>query len=192
MTLPERLEAVARRTPVRDRSQVAVAIAPVGQPPILSVNADAELILASTTKLFTTAAALDRLGPQYRFGRRSCRRARSGPTALSPGVSSSGAVATRRSPGASTTTTRGPCSDRGRRPLPPAASSRSATGSRSTPRSSTTSGPTGTGRGRRSSTGGRRRSRRSPTTTTSSSCGSRGHFVPAAGPASVSIRPSRS
>jgi D-alanyl-D-alanine carboxypeptidase/D-alanyl-D-alanine-endopeptidase (penicillin-binding protein 4) len=67
MTLPERLEWLARRTPVRDRSQVAVAIAPVGQPPILSVNADAELILASTTKLFTTAAALDRLGPQYRF-----------------------------------------------------------------------------------------------------------------------------
>ncbi|MFN7987076.1 MAG: D-alanyl-D-alanine carboxypeptidase/D-alanyl-D-alanine-endopeptidase [Thermoanaerobaculia bacterium] len=66
-TLSERLAAVARRTPIRDRSQVAVAIAPVGQPPILSVNADAELVLASTTKLFTTAAALDRLGPAYRF-----------------------------------------------------------------------------------------------------------------------------
>jgi D-alanyl-D-alanine carboxypeptidase/D-alanyl-D-alanine-endopeptidase (penicillin-binding protein 4) len=67
MTLSERLAAVARRGPVRDRSQVAVAIAPIGQPAILSTNADAELILASTTKLFTTAAALDRLGPGYRF-----------------------------------------------------------------------------------------------------------------------------
>ncbi|MBK9373018.1 MAG: D-alanyl-D-alanine carboxypeptidase/D-alanyl-D-alanine-endopeptidase [Holophagales bacterium] len=67
MTLSERLAAVARRGPVRDRSQVAVAIAPVGQPVVFSYNADAELILASTTKLFTTAAALDRLGPGYRF-----------------------------------------------------------------------------------------------------------------------------
>lgn len=67
LTLPERLAWVAKRTPVRDRSQVAVAIAPVGEPPILAVNADRDLVLASTTKLFTTAAALDRLGPDYRF-----------------------------------------------------------------------------------------------------------------------------
>ena len=67
MTLAERLAAVARRGPVRDRSQIAVAIAPVGQPVLLSTNADAELILASMAKLFTTAAALDRLGPGYRF-----------------------------------------------------------------------------------------------------------------------------
>ena len=67
LTLGERLAAVARRTPVRNRSQVAVAIAPVGEPPILAVNVDRELVLASTTKLFTTAAALDRLGPGYRF-----------------------------------------------------------------------------------------------------------------------------
>jgi D-alanyl-D-alanine carboxypeptidase/D-alanyl-D-alanine-endopeptidase (penicillin-binding protein 4) len=67
MTLSERLAAVARRVPVRDRSQVAVAIAPIGQPAILSTNADADLILASTTKLLTTAAALDRLGPGYKF-----------------------------------------------------------------------------------------------------------------------------
>ena len=67
MTLAERLAAVAKKTPVRDRSQVAVAIAPVGEPPLLAMNADAELILASTTKLFTTAAALDRLGADYRF-----------------------------------------------------------------------------------------------------------------------------
>ncbi len=66
-TLAERLGAVARRTPIRDRSQVAVAIAPVGQPPILAYNANVDLVLASTTKLFTTAAALDRLGPAYRF-----------------------------------------------------------------------------------------------------------------------------
>lgn len=67
LTFPERLAWIARRTPVRNRSQVAVVVAPVGQAPILSVNADAELVLASTTKLFTTAAALDRLGPGYRF-----------------------------------------------------------------------------------------------------------------------------
>lgn len=67
LTLAERLAAVARRTPVRARSQVAVAIAPVGAPPVYTLNPDTELILASTTKLFTSAAALDRLGPGYRF-----------------------------------------------------------------------------------------------------------------------------
>ncbi len=54
-TLAERLAWIARRAPVRDRSQVAVAIAPVGQPPILSLNADAGLVLASTTKLFRSS-----------------------------------------------------------------------------------------------------------------------------------------
>lgn len=66
-TLAERLAAVARRTPTRHRSQVAVAIAPVGEPAIYTLNPDAELILASTTKLLASAAALDRLGPGYRF-----------------------------------------------------------------------------------------------------------------------------
>jgi len=67
LTLEERLLSVARRTPVRSRSQVGVMIAPVGGAPILAMNGETELILASTTKLFTTAAALDRLGPGYRF-----------------------------------------------------------------------------------------------------------------------------
>lgn len=67
MTLAERLTAIARRPPVRARSQTAVVIAPVGEPPIVAVNPSTELILASTTKLFTSAAALDRLGPAYRF-----------------------------------------------------------------------------------------------------------------------------
>ena len=68
MTLAERLAAVARRAPVRDRSQVAVAIAPVGRAGRSSRRTPTRtLILASTTKLFTTAAALDRLGPGYRF-----------------------------------------------------------------------------------------------------------------------------
>lgn len=58
---------MARRAPVRDRSRVAVAIAPVGEPAVYLWNADAELLLASTTKLFTSAAALDRLGPDYRY-----------------------------------------------------------------------------------------------------------------------------
>src|SRR5512143_1306054 len=66
-TLAERLQALARRPPVR-RSEFSVAAAKVGDPdPILAVNADAPLTLASTTKVFTTAAALDRLGAGYRF-----------------------------------------------------------------------------------------------------------------------------
>ena len=67
-TLWERLAALARRSPVPNRSAYSVAIARVGDPaPFLLVNPDTPLILASTTKVFTTAAALDRLGPLYRY-----------------------------------------------------------------------------------------------------------------------------
>ncbi len=67
-TLEQRLLFIAQRSPVRKKDEVGVTIARVGSPvPLISVNGDKALILASTTKLFTTAAALDRLGPGYRF-----------------------------------------------------------------------------------------------------------------------------
>lgn len=73
-TLEARLAALVRRPPIRDRREFAVAVARVGDPqPLLLVNGEKPLILASTTKLFTTAAALDRLGPDYRFRTRLFR-----------------------------------------------------------------------------------------------------------------------
>jgi len=78
-TLSERLAAVVRRPPILPRSQFAVAVARVGEAaPVVAHNADASLILASTTKLFTTSAALDRLGTDYRF---KTRLLRDGPVA---------------------------------------------------------------------------------------------------------------
>jgi D-alanyl-D-alanine carboxypeptidase/D-alanyl-D-alanine-endopeptidase (penicillin-binding protein 4) len=75
-TLEERLLAIARRPPVRPRSEAGVYVARVGDPsPVVAVNADRPLVLASTTKLFTSAAALDRLGPDYRFKTRLYRDA---------------------------------------------------------------------------------------------------------------------
>ncbi len=66
--LSEQLLAIAKRPPVRNRAEFAVAVAEVGSgEPLLSVNGETPLILASTTKLFTTAAALERLGKDYRF-----------------------------------------------------------------------------------------------------------------------------
>ncbi|HTS02355.1 MAG TPA: D-alanyl-D-alanine carboxypeptidase/D-alanyl-D-alanine-endopeptidase, partial [Thermoanaerobaculia bacterium] len=47
--------------------------------------ADRPLVLASTTKLFTTAAALDRLGPGYRFKTRLYRDAEIGADGVLPG-----------------------------------------------------------------------------------------------------------
>lgn len=67
-TLADRLALHLRRPPVGDRSEFAVAVARVGEPkPFFAHNVDRPLILASTTKLFTSAAALDRLGAGYRF-----------------------------------------------------------------------------------------------------------------------------
>lgn len=78
-TLEQRLASISRRGPVRE-GQWGVAIARVGDPaPLLAVNADRPLILASTTKLFTTAAALDRLGSQYRFRTRLYAEGEIGP-----------------------------------------------------------------------------------------------------------------
>jgi PBP4 family serine-type D-alanyl-D-alanine carboxypeptidase len=66
-TLKDRLLAMSRRGPVRS-GEWAVAVQRVGDAqPLMAVRPDASLILASTTKVFTTAAALDRLGPDYRF-----------------------------------------------------------------------------------------------------------------------------
>jgi D-alanyl-D-alanine carboxypeptidase/D-alanyl-D-alanine-endopeptidase (penicillin-binding protein 4) len=84
-TLEQRLLAIARRAPVR-RSEAGIVVARVGDArPLLAINADRPLILASTTKLFTTAAALDRLGPSYRFRTRVYRDAEIGPDGVLPG-----------------------------------------------------------------------------------------------------------
>ena len=66
-TLRDRLLAAARRGPVRS-GEWAVTVQRIGDAqPLMAVRPDVPLILASTTKVFTTAAALDRLGPNYRF-----------------------------------------------------------------------------------------------------------------------------
>jgi D-alanyl-D-alanine carboxypeptidase/D-alanyl-D-alanine-endopeptidase (penicillin-binding protein 4) len=84
-TLEQRLLGIARRPPVR-RAEVGIYVARVGDPtPVLAVNAERPLILASTTKLFTTAAALDRLGPAYRFKTRLYRDAEVGVDGVLPG-----------------------------------------------------------------------------------------------------------
>lgn len=68
------------------RSEFAVVVAKVGDSkPLLSVNGEAPLILASTTKLFTTAAALDRLGLNYKFKTRVYRDAEVGENGVLPG-----------------------------------------------------------------------------------------------------------
>lgn len=73
-SLADRLAAIAKKAPVRPKSEYAVAVSRVGESkPLLLVNGEKPLILASTTKIFTTAAALDRLGPDYRFKTRLYR-----------------------------------------------------------------------------------------------------------------------
>ena len=84
-TLEQRLLWIAKHPPVR-RSEVGIVVARVGEAkPLLAVNADRPLVLASTTKLFTTAAALDRLGPAYRFKTRLYRDAEIGIDGVLPG-----------------------------------------------------------------------------------------------------------
>lgn len=74
VTLLDRLMTVVRKPPILPRTEFAVAVARVGSSePVLSYNGDRPLILASTTKVFTTAAALDRLGADYRFKTRFLR-----------------------------------------------------------------------------------------------------------------------
>ena len=76
LSLEERLLVIAKRPPVRPKSEAGVWVARVGDPtPVVAVNADRPLVLASTTKLFTSAAALDLLGPDYRFRTRLYRDA---------------------------------------------------------------------------------------------------------------------
>lgn len=66
-TLRDRLLSMTRRGPVRS-GEWAVAVQRIGDPqPLMAVRPETSLILASTTKVFTTAAALDRLGADYRF-----------------------------------------------------------------------------------------------------------------------------
>jgi D-alanyl-D-alanine carboxypeptidase/D-alanyl-D-alanine-endopeptidase (penicillin-binding protein 4) len=84
-TLEQRLLAIARRPPVA-RAEAGIVVQRVGETsPVLAVNADRPLILASTTKLFTTAAALDRLGPEYRFRTRIYRDGEVGSDGVLPG-----------------------------------------------------------------------------------------------------------
>jgi D-alanyl-D-alanine carboxypeptidase/D-alanyl-D-alanine-endopeptidase (penicillin-binding protein 4) len=84
-TLEQRLLALAKRPPVR-RAEAGIYVARVGESkPVVAFNADRPLVLASTTKLFTTAAALDRLGPAYRFRTRLYRDAEIGLDGVLPG-----------------------------------------------------------------------------------------------------------
>ncbi len=84
-TLEQRLNALLRRGPVR-RSEIGVVVTRLGDPgPLVSLNPERPLILASTTKLFTTAAALDRLGPNYKFRTRLYRDAEVGRDGVLPG-----------------------------------------------------------------------------------------------------------
>lgn len=84
-TLEQRLNALLRRGPVR-RSEIGVVVTRLGEAtPLVSLNPARPLILASTTKLFTTAAALDRLGPDYKFRTRLYRDANIGEDGVLPG-----------------------------------------------------------------------------------------------------------
>ncbi len=84
-TLEQRLAWVAKRRPVA-RSEYAVVVERLGETtPLVAVNADRPLILASTTKLLTTAAALDRLGEDYRFRTRLYRETEIGTDGTLPG-----------------------------------------------------------------------------------------------------------
>jgi D-alanyl-D-alanine carboxypeptidase/D-alanyl-D-alanine-endopeptidase (penicillin-binding protein 4) len=84
-TLEQRLNALLRRGPVR-RSEIGVVVTRLGDAsPLAALNPDRPLILASTTKLFTSAAALDRLGPDYKFRTRLYRDAEIGEDGVLPG-----------------------------------------------------------------------------------------------------------
>ena len=84
-TLEQRLNALLRRGPVR-RSEMGIVVTRLGdQAPLVSLNAERPFILASTTKLFTTAAALGRLGPDYKFRTRLYRDAPIGEDGVLPG-----------------------------------------------------------------------------------------------------------
>ena len=84
-TLEQRLNALLRRGPVR-RSEMGIAVTRLGdQAPLVTLNPGKPLVLASTTKLFTSAAALDRLGPDYKFRTRLYRDAEIGTDGVLPG-----------------------------------------------------------------------------------------------------------
>ncbi len=84
-TLEQRLNALLRRGPVR-RSEIGVVVTRIGDAaPLVALNPGKLLVLASTTKVFTTAAALDRLGPDYKFRTRLYRDAEIGEDGVLPG-----------------------------------------------------------------------------------------------------------
>jgi len=84
-TLAQRLTWLAKRRPVA-ASEYAVVVARLGDAaPIVAVNAHRPLVLASTAKLFSSAAALDRLGEDYRFRTRLYRDTEIGADGTLPG-----------------------------------------------------------------------------------------------------------
>ena len=78
--------------------------------PLYLRHADEGLLPASNMKLYTTAAALDRLGPDYSTRRLFTQTVRSSPTARSTATSSSSAAGILPSPAASTATASPTCS----------------------------------------------------------------------------------
>ncbi len=84
-TLAQRLTWLAKRRPVA-ASEYGVVVERVGEAtPLVAVNGDRPLVLASTTKLFSSAAALDRLGEEYRFRTRLFRDVEIAPDGTLPG-----------------------------------------------------------------------------------------------------------
>ena len=74
--LADRLATLAKKSGFGG-SQLGIAVAEVGKgaKPVLLFNGDKPLILASTTKVFTTSSAFDKLGTDYKFRTRLYRDA---------------------------------------------------------------------------------------------------------------------
>jgi D-alanyl-D-alanine carboxypeptidase/D-alanyl-D-alanine-endopeptidase (penicillin-binding protein 4) len=67
-TLSEKLDALLKDSPVAQHAFVGVSVYDLAKgEPVYASNADRLFVPASNTKLFTTAMALTRLGPDYRF-----------------------------------------------------------------------------------------------------------------------------
>lgn len=70
-SLGERIEAVVRSSPAAERASWGIEVFdPATNKALFALNGDRLLLPASNVKLFTTALALSRLGPDYRFATR--------------------------------------------------------------------------------------------------------------------------